>query len=100
MFAILAAIVALQTAPQAGTAEVQAQPAPPAPATRATSRRPSERPVCENRPRTGGVLRRQICVSSQQATAQHSVAKQYVEDVTSGIAHERLPLGGSGGGPN
>lgn len=52
------------------------------------------RPVCQNRARTGLVLRRDVCVSAQQAANQQSAAKQYIEEATAGIAHEELPLGG------
>jgi hypothetical protein len=93
MLVTLAAIVALQAAPPAAS-ETQTAPTPPVAAARATSRRPSERPICENRARTGGVLRREVCISSRQVATQQSAAKQYIEEATSGIASEELPLGG------
>ncbi len=52
------------------------------------------RPVCQHRARTGSVLKRDVCVSAQQASNQQSAARQYIEEATAGIAHEELPLGG------
>jgi hypothetical protein len=40
------------------------------------------------------VLKRDVCVSAQQAANQQSAARQYIEEATAGIAHEELPLGG------
>lgn len=93
MFATLVAIVALQTNPPAATAEVRTPPPPPAATARTSSRRPDQqRPVCERRARTGSVLRRDICVTAQQAADQQSIAKQHIEQATAGVAHEELPL--------
>ena len=93
MFVTLVAIVALQTAQPAGTPEARTPPTPPAATARANTRRPDQqRPVCQNRARTGSVLRREVCVSAQQAANQQSVAKQYIEQATAGVAHVELPL--------
>ncbi|MEN5169088.1 hypothetical protein ABE444_05925 [Brevundimonas pondensis] len=92
MFATLVAIVALQTTAPAGTPEARTPPRPAATA-RTNSRRPDQqRPVCERRARTGSVLRRDICVTAQQAADQQSIAKQQIEQATAGVAHEELPL--------
>lgn len=86
------------------TPTTQAEPGAQATSATQTSQavRPTEtarsnqraRPVCQHRARTGSVLKRDVCVSAQQAANQQSAAKQYIEEATAGIAHEELPLGG------
>jgi hypothetical protein len=98
MILTLILVAALQTPTTQAEPGAQASPAVQA----SSSARPVEttrsnrraRPVCQNRARTGSVLKRDVCVSAQQAANQQSAARQYIEEATAGIAHEELPLGG------
>jgi len=98
MILTLVLVAALQTSTDTGAQNPpSAQAAPAAQATTPASARPQRRaqPVCQNRARTGSVLRREVCISAQQAESQQSAAKQYIEEATAGMAHEELPLGGA-----
>lgn len=98
MILALFAAIALQAAPPPAAPDAQntrAAPTASVPSQGATRANRRSQPVCENRPRTGSVLRRDICVSAQQAASQQSVAKQHIEEATAGIAHTELPLGGA-----
>lgn len=100
MILTLFVIAALQaTGTEAGGQSAQA---PQAASTPATSARPAAAarsnrrapPVCQNRARTGSVLRREFCISAEQAASQQSTAKQHIEEATAGVANQELPVDG------
>jgi hypothetical protein len=57
----------------------------------AEQRRHEGEVVCENRPRTGSVLRRPICRTERTVRADAAAARNYVGEVTRGSVHEPHP---------
>lgn len=57
----------------------------------AEQRRHEGEVVCENRARTGSVLRRQVCRTERSVRADAAAARNYVGEVTRGSVHEPHP---------
>ena len=89
-----------QASPSASPAVVATQSPPDAqaaaPVATISGRRvqADERVTCENRPRTGSVLRRSICRTERRRNADARAAKDYVGEVTSGSENQPFFPGG------
>ncbi len=95
MLLTLFAAAILQAPPQASQPTAEPATATAAQPARNNRRRQStDGLVCEQRAPTGSVMRRNMCRSQRRAEADAQVAQQYVSEVTRGVAHQPMELGG------